>query len=81
MRIRFHSNDDLPLSKILSISVLSIVVKSVLQNENKYYPQIRIHECDYECEYELKKISIAFFYFLETFYETKYQYSSFFLSI
>ena len=23
------------------------------KNENKYYPQIHIHECEYECEYEL----------------------------
>ena len=53
MKIRPDSNDDdIPLSKILSISVLSIVVKSVFQNENKYYPQTHIHECKYECEYE-----------------------------
>ena len=51
MKIRLDSNDDLPLNKILSIPILSIVVKSVFQNENKYYPQIHIHECDYVCEY------------------------------
>ena len=39
--------------EILSIPILSIVVKSVFQNENKYYPQIHINECKYECEYEL----------------------------
>ena len=49
MKIKFDSNDDyLPLSKILSIPILSIVVKSVFQNENKYYPQIHIHECEHE---------------------------------
>ena len=32
MRIRFDSNDDLPINKILSIPVLSIVVKSGFQN-------------------------------------------------
>ena len=54
MKIRFDSNyDDLPLGKILSFPILSIVVKSVFENENKYYPQIHIHECEYECEYEL----------------------------
>ena len=53
MRIRFDSDDDLPLGKILSIPILSIVVKSVFQNENKYFPQINIHECEYECECEL----------------------------
>ena len=44
-------DDDLPLNKILSISVLNIVVKPVFQNENNYYVQIHIHECEYECEY------------------------------
>ena len=57
-KIRLDSNDaDLPLGKILSkiinILILSIVVRSVFQNENKYYPQIHIHECECECEYEL----------------------------
>ena len=53
MKIRFDSNDDLSLGKILSILVLSIIVKFVFQNENKYYPQIHIHECENECGYEL----------------------------
>ena len=38
---------------ILSIPILSIVVKSVFQNENKNYSQIYIHACEYEVEYEL----------------------------
>ena len=53
MKIRFDSNDDLSLGKILSILVLSIIVKFVFQNENKYYPQIHINECENECGYEL----------------------------
>ena len=53
MKIIFDSNDDvLPYGKILSIFFFSIVVKSVIQNENKYYPQIHIHECEYKFEYE-----------------------------
>ena len=52
MKIRLDSyDDDLPLCKILKFSVLNIVVKSVFQNENKYYPKIHIHECEYECKY------------------------------
>ena len=61
MKIRFYSDDDLPLNKILSIPILSIVVEFVFQNENKYYPKIHIYECEYECEYEL---CITFLYFL-----------------
>ena len=51
-KIRFDSNGDLALNKTLSISVLSMVFKSVFQNENKYYTQIHIHEGEYECQYE-----------------------------
>ena len=40
MKIRFDSDDnDLYLGKIESIPVLIIVVKSVFQNNNKYYPK------------------------------------------
>ena len=46
MRIRFDSNDDLPLGKILSIPILNIVVKSVFQNGKSYYPKIHICECE-----------------------------------
>ena len=53
MKIRFDSNNDLPLGKILSIPILSIAVKSVFQSDDKYYSQIHIHQCGYECEYEL----------------------------
>ena len=48
MKIKFHLNDYLPLDKILSIPILIRVVKSVFQNDNKYYPKIHIHECGYE---------------------------------
>ena len=51
MKIRLDSYDDLPLNKILYFSVLDILVESVFQIENKYYPQIHIDECEYECEY------------------------------
>ena len=48
MKIRFKSNDDLPLRKILSIPSMIIVVKSVFQKDNKYYPQVYSHECEYK---------------------------------
>ena len=39
MKIKFNSDDDLPLNK---------VVRSVLQEDNKYYPQVFLDE--YLCE-------------------------------
>ena len=40
MKIKFDSDDNLPLNKILKLHNLTIVVTSVFQRENKYYPQL-----------------------------------------
>ena len=40
MKIRFESDDDLLLGKILSILVCIIVVGSVFQEDNSYYPKV-----------------------------------------
>ena len=47
MKIRFESDDDPPLDKILSIPGMIIVVGSILQ-EYKYYAQVCLHEYVYE---------------------------------
>ena len=39
-KIKFDSNDDIPLNKILKFRALTIVIGSVFDNEGKYYPQI-----------------------------------------
>ena len=44
IKIGFESDDDLPLGKILSIAGMIIDVGSVFQEDNKYYPQIYLHE-------------------------------------
>ena len=48
MKIRFESDDDLPLGKILSILGMVIVVGYFLQEDNKYYPKVCLHECVYK---------------------------------
>ena len=48
MKARFESNDDLPLNKILNIPVCIIIVNSVFQEYNNYYPQVLLYECLYE---------------------------------
>ena len=48
MKIRFQSDDDLPLGKTFSISDMITVVASVLEKNCKYYPQISLHECAYK---------------------------------
>ena len=47
MKIKFNSDDDLPLKKTLELSNNIIVVKAVFHGGNKYYPQIFLDEYFY----------------------------------
>ena len=46
--IRFDSDDDLPLDVTIKIHSLAIVIRSVLKNDNGFYPQIFLDRCVYE---------------------------------
>ena len=48
MKIKSNSDDNFPLSKILKLHNLTIVVRSVFQEGNKYYPQVFLDEFIYE---------------------------------
>ena len=48
MKIKFNSDDNLPLNKMLKLHNLTIVVRSIFEEDNKYYPQIVLDECLYE---------------------------------
>ena len=52
MKINFESDDNLPLDKILNIPVCIISARSIFQENNNYCPQVFLHECFYEYEYE-----------------------------
>ena len=39
MEIKFHSEDNLPLNKMLKFHMLTAIVRSVFQEDGKYYPQ------------------------------------------
>ena len=45
MNMRPDSYDDLPLDETLCFYVLDIIVESIFQIANEYYPQINISEC------------------------------------
>ena len=38
MKIKFNSDDNLPLSKITEIVIMIIVVRAVFHENDKYYP-------------------------------------------
>ena len=50
MKVKFNSDDDLPLKKTLKLYNLVIVVRSVFHEGTKYYPQVFLDECLYKLQ-------------------------------
>ena len=48
IKIKFNSNDDLPLNKIIKLHNLTIIVRSVFEKDGKYYLQVFLDEFLYE---------------------------------
>ena len=48
MKIKFNSDDGLPLYKTLKLHNLTIIVRSVFEEDGKYYPQVFLDEYLYE---------------------------------
>ena len=48
MKIKFKTNDDLQLHKIINIPVCVVIISSIFKEDNKYYPQVLLHDCFYE---------------------------------
>ena len=40
MKIRFSSDNDLPLKRLLKFHVMTIVIRSVFEEDGKFYPQL-----------------------------------------
>ena len=47
-KIGINTDDDLPLNKPLKFPTLTIIIRCVLQEGEKMYPQIYLDECLYE---------------------------------
>ena len=43
MKIKFNSDDDLPLKKALELYNMVVVVRSVFHKDSKYYPQVSLN--------------------------------------
>ena len=48
MKIKFNSDDNLPLNKILKLYMLTVIVRSVFEEDNNYYTQIFLDDSLYE---------------------------------
>ena len=40
MKIKFNRDDNIPLSKNIYISTITIIIRSVTKKDDKYYPQV-----------------------------------------
>ena len=48
MKIKFNSDDDIPLNKQLYFSTITVTIGNVFEKDSKYYPQVYLDDCLYE---------------------------------
>ena len=48
VKIKFNSDDDLPLNKSLKFHLMTITIRSVFEEEGKLYPQVFLDDDLYE---------------------------------
>ena len=48
LKIWFKSNDYLPLNKPIKLHLLTIIIRSVFSEDDKYYPQLFLDDALYE---------------------------------
>ena len=66
MKIKFNSDDKLPLNKTVDIPTIKIFVRAIFLENKKYYPQVFLDECLYKIlkwkiknelkEFDIKKL-------------------------
>ena len=47
MKIKFNSDDDLPLNKPLKFHSMTIVIRSVFEDDGKLYPQVFLDDLSF----------------------------------
>ena len=47
-KIRFESNDDLPLNKPIKLHLLTVTITSIISENGKFYPQLLLDDALYE---------------------------------
>ena len=48
MKIKFNSDDDLPLNKPLEFHLMTIIIRCVFSEDDKFYPQLFLDDTLYE---------------------------------
>ena len=45
MKIKFNSDDEFTLNKGIELPIITIAVRAIFLENNKYYPQVFLNEC------------------------------------
>ena len=48
IKIKFNTDDNLPLNKPLKLHMLTIIVRCIFEEDGKFYPQLYLEDCLYE---------------------------------
>ena len=48
MKIKFSSDDDLPLNKLLKFHFMTIIIRWFFSEDDKFYPQLFLDDILYE---------------------------------
>ena len=48
MKIKFNTDDNLPLNKPLKLQLLTIIVRCIFEEDSKFYSQLYLDDCLYE---------------------------------
>ena len=47
-KIRFESNDDLPINRPVKLFLLTIIIRCVFSKDSKFYPQLLLDDALYK---------------------------------
>ena len=48
MKIKFNTDDYIPLNKFIYFSAITIIIRSITKKDDKYYSQLFLEDCLYE---------------------------------
>ena len=48
MKIKIDTDDELPLNKLINFQTITVIIRSVFEEDGKYYPQIFLDKYLYE---------------------------------
>ena len=67
MKIKLNSDDKLPRNKTIEVPNITIVVRAIFIQNNKYYPQVFLNECLYKIS-KMKSKNCTNYYFDDCIY-------------